>query len=183
MTEKNKRVRAKTIRYERDYPKDPVEPVTLFACPICGVRYPRVEDADRCRDRGRVRLASEIAVGDIVLAARARFGWYDGDPAWIAEDWEGGKGMGLRGEGGLSFYYVVIAIADSYPHRAGGPDDPHDDGPVLCLATAAMSGEKGYRGGWTGAGHVGVEKVSRPPKLPGIDEILAIDPLSLRGLL
>lgn len=172
----NEKVPGRFVEYERFAEDTRAEAVTMHRCPLCLEIYDTREEADACAGQGMLAQTEETAlrVGDIVIAGRARFGWFDGDPAWVAEKWDAGRGQGLHNAGGMTLYYVVTAITGEYPgfnpnHR----HDAHHSSVFVRLATNAMTGEQGYRSGWTGPGHMKLLKVDPQPDLPGKQELIA----------
>lgn len=138
---------------------------TEYLCEICNNAYVTEAEAIACEKRGREKVQCEV--GDIVTG-NAGFGWFDGDPKWISN-----PEVGTCKPGGVStygtkprhgncfgacctyqFYYVVTAID-------GDERDPHLA--RVYVATKAMSGAEGYRGGWTGRNHIRMKVVADPP--------------------
>lgn len=126
-----------------------------WVCPICEKECLTREEAIRCTARGKEKPI--VKVGDIVLAP-AGFGWFDGSRDWVKnpdvkKHPEHGNCFGACCT--FQFYYVVTAID-------GDDEDPHRT--RYHLLTAAMSGEQGYRQGWTYAdGHYKPQRVKDPP--------------------
>jgi len=139
--------------------------ITDYQCEICDKRFPSVIQAESCEARGRDE--ARFQMGDIVFGSAA-FGWFDGDEAWVSNP-------GVRFNGAQSplkpcpkkqgncfdacccfrFYYVVTRVDadDRDPHRTR-----------YHIATDAMTGMKGYRGGCTyNRYHVPLKRVDNPP--------------------
>ena len=121
-----------------------------YQCEICKTIYDEQADAESCEALGLDKAAFEV--GDFVVTdgeTYGRFGWYDGDPAWVIE-----KEEGLHGPCKCySLIYVVTAITPS-------SNDWDQHGLCYHLATKGMSGEQGYRQGYTSIkGHYGLHKV------------------------
>lgn len=151
---------------------------TIFTCEICNTGYDTESQALECEAKGREKV--NVEVGDVVLGG-AGFGWFDGDPKWIAN-----PQVGTCVPGGVStyaknpkhgncfgacctyqFYYVVTKID-------GDPRDGHRA--RVHVATKAMCGAQGYRGGWTGRDHIHMKLAKNVPP-----EVLA-DTADLIGL-
>jgi hypothetical protein len=146
----------------------PIERVVRHRC-TCGEEYLSREEAESC-------LATEIppkfAPGDVVTCGD-RFGWFDGDEAWIAT-----RKPDPRTASGdrLTFFYVVTLVdrGDSVSWGGGKHRNRYH------LATRAMSGESGYAAGYTfDVNHWTPEKVENPPELPGLAELIGIPAKSL----
>ena len=127
-----------------------VDVLTLYRCRICGLQYDDPAKALACAAKG---LPDPIAQpGDVVLC-KAGFGWYDGDPVWIANLDALRKAGAMDKDGNLKrtpnrehgncfapcctyqFYYAVTKVANE-GHRV-----------KYWLRTLAISG--GHEGGWT----------------------------------
>ena len=138
---------------------------TVYYCELCGRGYEDADAANACEAKGRETVNAKV--GDIVVG-RAGFGWFDGDPKWISN-----PEVGTCEPGGLStygskpghgncfgncctysFYYVVTKID-------GDARDGHR-ARVHCF-TKAMSCAEGYRGGYTGRGHVHMKRAKNVP--------------------
>ena len=147
-------------------------------CDICGKHYPKMADAEACESRGVVEQKG-FQVGDIVLV-RAGFGWFDGDVAWV-ENYKRNTINGVlqrNPEHGncfgecctYRFYYVLTAITPD----TGVNGDLHRL--IYHLETLAMTGQQGYRKGYTvgGVGHVTMEKPKHPPPAQVVEEAKAL---------
>jgi hypothetical protein len=137
-----------------------------FICPICGRIWPTAKLAQSCLDQGFEKV--DVKPGDIVQVGGHRYGWYDGDSAWVDPETVKQRKMDL-----FALYYVVTAI--TYP-----PDRHSWTGDLLAWAsnaddnyaghraqihveTPAMSGKEGHRIGYTyTSGHYRCSKVDRP---------------------
>lgn len=143
---------------------------TLYQCDVCGRSSADEASIRACETRG-IEKHSAIEVGDIVTA-RAGFGWFDGDPRWIA-NWERHK-RGLRrttSHGNCfgkcctyQFLYVVTAIDTQ-------PEDGHRV--RYHLATKAMTKKTGYHSGYTfdDGGHC-TPRVLLPKQKLDTDELI-----------
>ena len=134
----------------------------IFICDICNAEYDNEDDASHCESQGFSPLFS---VGDIVFL-RSSFGWFDGHSAWVSNP-EARNRMGPvdqpcpNGNGNCfsdcctyKFYYVITFI-DAEGHR-----------PRYHVYTNAMTGEWGYRSGWTyDENHYTPLKVAEPPTI------------------
>ena len=140
-----------------------IERVVRYRC-TCGEEYLSREEAESCLATER---GPSFAVGDVVLAGRFRFGWFDGDERWIAERRIADRKTASGEE--FSFYYVVTHVdRDEAPY----PQLRHR--PRYHLATRAMAGRNGYASGYTfDEHHLTPLKVENPPKLPGLAELVA----------
>lgn len=136
-------------------------------CHLCGTRYPTPHAARLCEELGFPEPL--VSVGDIVFT-RDGFGWFDGDPAWVANFTElFGRRSSEQPDHLLEgpkhpehgncfdacctyrFYYVVTHI-----DRAGDDSVDRRDAELhrtrYHLVTDAM--KQSYRSGWTyDAGH------------------------------
>ncbi len=120
----------------------------LYKCPICGDSYTEKEEAQKCLDKGLDTLIVEV--GDIV-EAKYGFGWFDGDKKWIINPDVDMSRHGFGRDHLMGFYYVVTAI-DTIEHKTR-----------YHLATKAMSGDKGYRIGYTfSIGHHKPKPINAP---------------------
>ena len=140
--------------------------IAHWECPICRARYGSVEQATDCRDRGVTMLA--LKVGDVVVPMGERFGWFDGDAAWVAVD-RADRDDDIKSPSGrsYSFYYVVTAES---AHEADAHVRTHT------LRTKALL--TSYSGGWTCQTHWAVRLVP-PQEVPqavkdSIDELVAL---------
>jgi hypothetical protein len=132
--------------------------ITLYACDICGSEYEKEEDAKTCEARGQD--VERYQVGDVVVFDQYRFGWYDGERAWI-ENFDDVVETSHTCETRFCrkccyrFYYIVTAI----------DRDPRDGHRVRYhLETKAMKTSTGYSNGYTfNVGHFTPKKVPRPP--------------------
>jgi len=129
-----------------------------YQCELCKAIYDKRADAAACEAQGTKEPI--VAVGDFVTTDHGdygRFGWFDGDPAWVIE-----KPRGLHGRAQCySLIYVVtmVAVADETTDSNGWHTSHHD----LCyhVATKGMSGQKGYTQGFTfPETHVRLRKVT-----------------------
>jgi hypothetical protein len=124
--------------------------ITEYRCPSCNERYSNIKDAEKC-------LGSDdkptFKVGDIV-EAKYGFGWHDGDKDWIINPEVDPRAKhGFDKERSWGFYYVITHISMEN-HRA-----------TYHLATKAMTGKNGYRGGRTySSGHWTPKLIENPPK-------------------
>ena len=134
-----------------------------YQCEICEEVYDTQAEAESCEAIGREEPVAKV--GDFVITEMSfgRFGWFDGDPAWvIVRD----KDFQMRPGKTYSVIYVVTAVDNHDPF--GRNNRKHE----LCyhLATKAMSGEKGYGAGYTFIEtHVGLHKIEA--NLDGTDLI------------
>lgn len=133
--------------------------VTQYQCEVCHRLYDNEALATRCESNIDI---PKFQVGDIVTA-RAGFGWYDGDLAWIGNP--DADTQRIRNSHGncfgdcctYSFYYVITSIDRS-------PEQLHRM--RYHLETLAMSGKMGYRRGYTfNSGHCSIVKVQAPPSI------------------
>lgn len=120
-------------------------PKIIYGCQICGRQYSTEQDAIICETQPPdERLAD---VGDVVAGGK-RFGWFDGDKAWVMDP--------KVKKGYIAFYYVVT-------HIDGHEDNAHRV--RYHLFTNAMTGKEGYRSGWTfNSGHYALVKAKGPPE-------------------
>jgi hypothetical protein len=133
--------------------------IIKYACGICDENYDTSVEAEQCEAKGLDAPVAEV--GDIVFL-RAGFGWFDGDVRWVLNPdvLERVKKIRPNPHGNCfsdcctyKFYYVITAI-DNYYHRRR-----------YHVKTKAMTGEQGYRGGYTFAGdHVKPIVVKEPPR-------------------
>lgn len=127
----------------------------VFVCPTCKKEYITKHVAINCMNSNEVLLAN---IGDIVECGGQRFGWYDGDKDWIVNI------NADRIHELFKFYYVVTHI-EYIEHRV-----------KYHLYTMAMSGDNGYRSGYTyNSGHY-------TPKLIDAPEIVKEQAKTLIGL-
>ena len=135
-----------------------------FICPICGRIWPTAKLAQSCLDQGFERV--DIKPGDIIQIGGNRFGWYDGDAAWVSPETSEERGMTL-----FALFYVVTAIM--YPadiHIRWGKEliawargDYQSHRAQIHVETGSMSGDQGHGSGYTySSGHLGYVKVDRP---------------------
>lgn len=152
----------------------------VYRCPICRVAYDSLAQAERCEARGAER--ARFVVGDIVLAG-AGFGWFDGDPRWVANFSRLGGTRDQVLQRGIcphdtdncfsdcctyAFYYVVTVV--DVDERDGHRVRYH-------VFTKAMTGAQGYRSGYTfNSGHVGLRHVA-----PSRATFVRRDAIDLRG--
>lgn len=126
-----------------------VTTITQYRCDFCGCLYKRYQDARDCCERG---FHPTVVEGDIVVAGVDRFGWFDGDPKWIAREVEGDSHTGKV----FTLYYVVTCV---------DADERDAHRPRYHLFTKAMTGEQGWESGYTfDEHHVAPRKVEDPPK-------------------
>lgn len=121
-----------------------------YQCGICKTIYDEQADAEKCEAQGLEK--AEFELGDLVVTETSfgRFGWFDGDPAWVIK-----RGKDFRGRSGetYSLIYVITAITPS-------SDDWNLHRLCYHLVTKGMSGEQGYQQGYTLIeGHRGLCKV------------------------
>lgn len=121
----------------------------IYRCPTCRGEYETEIEALTCFNSD---AKPEFKVGDIVTFGD-RFGWFEGDKNWITN---GGLPTGdFNGIPTYSFFYVVTKVTTDRKHRA-----------VYHVATNAMSGAKGYKGGYTVVpGHDAPELAENPPQI------------------
>ncbi len=125
-----------------------------YFCKFCDSRYSTPEEAEKCFDRG---FKPNFKVGDIVTGGEHTFGWYDGDAKWIADTIDGNSYSGK-----LHTFYYVVTFVDGGKSKNDSWDDAHR--PRYHIATKAMTGEKGHRGGYTfDQHHITIHKVENPP--------------------
>lgn len=124
-----------------------------FQCEVCEEVYNTPEEALECEARVD-DFADPFKPGDIVVTGQV-FGWYDGDPLWIATKKQASLGESYDGFH-YNFFYVVTAIT---PH----PQRPHSV--LVHCETCAMTGKQGYKGGWTSKGHYKIKKVEAPEEV------------------
>jgi hypothetical protein len=130
-----------------------------YACSVCGVEYPDIDDASKCESQG---FSPKFKVGDIVFVSK-NFGWYNGDNKWIAnpdvsihqKPCPNGNGNCFSECCNYKFFYVITQIDGS--ERDGHRVRYH-------LHTKAMAGDSGYRGGYTfDDGHYTPKPAENPP--------------------
>jgi len=114
--------------------------VICYECSICGEQYDTEAKCGTCEEKGLEKPI--VAVGDIVRTGRT-FGWFNGNRRWIINPdvkQNPAHGNCFNECCCMVFYYVVTAIDRT-------PEDRH------CLRyhlfTKAMSGQHGYRDGFT----------------------------------
>jgi hypothetical protein len=129
----------------------------IYQCEICGVQHKTLAAATKCENQPLIVLDG-IEVGDMVTTDSdeyGRFGWHDGDDAWVMM-----KSVGLHGpnEFARSLIYIVTAIQKSGigSHRAR-----------YHVETKGMVCE--YRGGYTEIGHMRLRKVNDQKLLSELD--------------
>ena len=146
---------------------------STYQCETCERFYKTPGAAKACEDQpDTVRL---VEPGDIALARLTTFGWFDGDPAWVA--------YGNEEDGTLAFFYYVGAVEIRRRESGGlylvdGEDNVKADGEYVFahqwayhVFTQAM--KKGYREGWTcSETHITPIRVEDPPELPGTEEFV-----------
>lgn len=112
----------------------------LYQCEICQEVYADKAEAEACEAQGVGEPLFEV--GDFVVTETTwgRFGWFDGDPAWVIEREEGLHGH-IEGRKAYSLIYVVTAITVGEPRR------PEHE---LCyhLCTKGMTAKSGYDDGF-----------------------------------
>ncbi len=125
----------------------------IYECPICNNRYDTKPEAEACLAIG---VDERLRVGDIV-EVKFGYGWYDGQKDWVINpEIDPNKTHGFGRKVSWGFYYVVTDVEIS-GHRVR-----------YSVATKAMTGENGHRGGWTGKNHYMPKKVDAPQSV--IDE-------------
>jgi hypothetical protein len=132
--------------------------ITEYQCEICEGRFPTGVQAAACE---RVGFTPLHQVGEIVFA-KGGFGWYDGQENWISNPGVSREGECPNGNSNcfedcccFRFYYVITFI-----------DKDERDGhrPRYHVATMAMTGKQGYRGGYTyDTGHEYIKVIKNPP--------------------
>jgi hypothetical protein len=134
--------------------------IVEYQCEVCGGRFPTQVQAMACE---RVGFKPRHKVGEIVFA-KGGFGWYDGQKNWVSNpnvsrDRECPSGVGNCFDDCCCFrFYYVITFIDK-DERDGHRARYH-------LMTMAMSGNQGYRAGYTyDTGHESIELVKNPPTL------------------
>ena len=125
-----------------------VKKIVRWRCELCGLEYSKVADARECAALG---FNPTLKVGDIVTIY-STFGWHDGDKAWVYP-----KRSEWHGKPTMSFYYVVTHV---------DRDERGGHRPRYHLVTDAMTGNEGYRRGYTfDEGHKTPTKIS-PRRVP-----------------
>lgn len=125
-----------------------------FICPTCKRKYPDHDAAVKCANSDET---PKWEVGQIVTFGD-RFGWYDGERDWVTNP-DIVPDMYASGRG-YSLYYVITAITkdrwqNEYAHQLR-----------YHVETMAMTGKKGYRGGYTSrSGHFTPRLVTNPPQI------------------
>lgn len=114
---------------------------------MCKTGYDTPEEATDCLESTPI---AHVEVGDIV-ETRYGFGWYDGDRNWVINPDVDTSVHGFDKSCSMGFYYVVTGIT-TLQHEV-----------IIHLATKAMTGSNGYRGGWTTLrGHYFPKKIDAP---------------------
>ena len=149
----------------------PIE-IKTYQCPICDEIHSTIEKAEKCIAQGIPEPIVEV--GDIV-ELRYGFGWFEGKEEWVINPEIGEQGdkidlvkknhIDVPGDRQtncfgscctMGFYYVVTKI-----------ELDKERGHILKyhIYTKAMTGNKGYREGYTYADtHVKPTKVENPPE-------------------
>lgn len=120
---------------------------TEYACGICNQRYATHGEAAACEARGLDEGQPAMAnVGDVVFCGGHRFGWFDGDPAWVLIDGEVNSHVIL---GCMARFFYVVTHVDV------GHDDWNRHNRRYHLFTNAMT--DGYSRGFTSRTHHHIE--------------------------
>jgi hypothetical protein len=124
--------------------------LTKFICPMCKAEYDHKEQAQACLDRGVDK--TDLKVGDIV-ELKYGFGWFDGDKRWVINpDVKLKHGFGKNES--MGFYYVITHM-EAHEHRLR-----------IYVATKAMTGANGHKGGYTYlSGHYTPKKIEAPEEV------------------
>ena len=140
--------------------------VTRFQCPICQKEYDEKVDAVQCAAIGME--TTDLKAGDIVVLKGwklyPRFGWFDGDPDWIAYTSTKEDNAKQKTEKAYSFYYVLTSVEkDNY--KLSTYANPHSL--RFHLTTLAM--QTGYSEGHTAQqGHYAIVRATdegfKPPQ-------------------
>lgn len=136
-----------------------MEVITKFFCPLCNARYDQRHEAQACLDYGVDK--TDLKVGDIV-EIKYGYGWFDRDKNWVINpDVELSHGFDKNCS--MGFYYVITAI------------EPEGHRLKIYVATNAMTGESGHKGGYTYlSGHHTPKKIDAP-------EYVKLDAVNLIG--
>jgi hypothetical protein len=195
MADKIEYTKRSRVVYEPEDPGPPAAwpapPLELWACPTCRVVYDNWPEAAACEAKGREWETPIAQPGDLVTVGSSpdlgRFGWLDGDRDWAITLPDPRDGDLYR------LIYLVVAV-----RPAAGPvgvthyNDPYQGHNArYYVITAAMSGDLGYRSGWTSANHYpplaldpdyyGIDKARQERILKTAVEIEAAAPLSAFG--
>lgn len=137
--------------------------VTMFQCEFCKALHDNRDDATQCESGADKEPV--LKVGDIVTG-RSGFGWFDGDLLWVSnpgvyenKDRPTDHGNCFGACCTFDFYYVVTAVdrGEDFHHYAKGHQI------IYHLETEAMSGDQGYRSGYTCRAHIEMTVVPDPP--------------------
>lgn len=131
----------------------------VFQCTICKKEYKSKQAAINCMNSTDQQI---VKVGDIV-ELRYGFGWFDGDKRWVINPDVDTSKHGFGADCSMGFFYVITHI-DTENHRTR-----------YHVMTNAMTGKKGYKGGWT------YNKNHYTPKLIDAPEFVKQDSKNLIG--
>ncbi|NYA15728.1 hypothetical protein [Serratia fonticola] len=116
-----------------------------YECPICNKGYSSYEDALSCYMQ--VPAFAPVSVGQIVRESSFKYGWFDGDEAWIADRRPAKTPSGQE----YRVWFVVTAVNLPDPRQSRTPYHEW----IISLNTLAI----GQYHGWTGLRHTAFEIV------------------------
>lgn len=122
----------------------------IYKCEICGREDKDITVIEACEAQ-TIDTPLMAEIGDIVITETyGRFGWFDGDSDWVIERGKDPTWQKMM----VSLIYVVTDIKVVNHRRR------------YYVATKAMTGTDGYRGGFThDSGHDKLTKLENPPEL------------------
>lgn len=123
--------------------------IEKFICPICMRQYDIKIDAIICMNSNET---PEFEVGEVV-ELKYGYSWFDGDRNWVINPDVDMSRHGFSKNESIGFYYVITAI-ENVEHKVR-----------YYVATNAMTGKKGHRGGWTTKNHYYPKKIEAPQQV------------------